>query len=62
MQAEFRRLNSDRKGIKIILSGIHTQPYMLLEKTGIAEKLGRENIFETINEALARAKEIVKEK
>ena len=52
----------DRKGIKIILSGIHTQPYMLLEKTGIAEKLGRENIFETINEALARAKEIVKEK
>ena len=35
---------------------------MLLEKTGIAEKLGRENIFETINEALARAKEIVKEK
>ena len=29
----------DRKGIKIILSGIHTQPYMLLEKTGIAEKI-----------------------
>lgn len=49
----------DRKGMKIILSGIHTQPYMLLEKTGMADKLGRENIFETITEALERAKQII---
>ena len=49
----------DRKGIKIVISGIHTQPYMLLEKTGMADKLGRENIFENINEALARSREIL---
>jgi len=48
----------DRKGITIILSGIHTQPYMLCEKTGMADKIGRENIFDNINGALARASEI----
>ena len=48
----------DRKGITIVLSGIHTQPYILLEKTGLADKLGRENIFDNITDALNRAKEI----
>ena len=46
----------DRKGITIVISGIHTQPYLLLEKTGMADKLGRENIFENINQALDRCK------
>ena len=50
----------DRKGITIVLSGIHTQPYMLCEKTGMAEKIGRENIFDNINGALERAKELTK--
>lgn len=49
----------DRKGVSIVLSGIHTQPYMLCEKTGMADKIGRENIFDNINQALVRAKEIV---
>ena len=52
----------ERKGIVIILSGIHTQPYMLLEKTGFAEKIGRENIYENISEALNRAKQITSKK
>lgn len=50
----------DRKGITIVISGIHTQPYMLLEKTGMADVLGRENIFDNITAALERAAEIVK--
>ena len=50
----------DRHGVTIVLSGIHTQPYMLCEKTGMADKIGRENIFDNIADALARAKEIVK--
>ena len=49
----------DKKGITIILSGIHTQPYMLCEKTGMADKIGRENIFDNISAALARANELV---
>ncbi len=50
----------DQNGIKIVLSGIHTQPYMLCEKMGIAEKIGRENIFDNINGALDRARELTK--
>ena len=49
----------DKKGITIVISGIHTQPYTLLEKTGMAEKLGRENIHDHINGALERAREIL---
>ena len=49
----------DRKGITIVLSGIHTQPFMLCEKTGMTEKIGRENIFDNINAALERAAQIV---
>lgn len=50
----------DRKKITIVISGIHTQPYMLLEKTGMADTLGRENIFDNISAALERAAQIVK--
>ncbi|MBQ4498533.1 MAG: STAS domain-containing protein, partial [Spirochaetaceae bacterium] len=49
-----------RKNITIVISGIHTQPFMLLEKTGMAEKLGHENIFDNIAAALNRARELVK--
>ncbi|MCR5764002.1 MAG: sulfate permease [Treponema sp.] len=48
----------DRKGVTIVLSGIHTQPYILCEKTGMADKIGRENICENINAALERARVI----
>lgn len=48
----------DRKGITIILSGIHTQPFLLCEKTGMTEKLGKENICANINAALERAKTV----
>ena len=50
----------DRKHITIVISGIHSQPYLLLEKTGMADKLGRENIFDNINAAFERARELVK--
>ena len=50
----------DRKGVKIVLSGIHTQPYMLCEKTGMADKIGRENIFDNIDGAMTRARELVR--
>ena len=52
----------DRKHITIILSGVLTQPYMLLEKTGMAEKIGRDNIFESLDAALAHAGELTARK
>lgn len=51
---------SEKNKFTIVISGIHTQPYMLLEKTGMADRLGRENIFDNINGALERANELVK--
>ena len=48
-----------RKNITIVISGIHTQPFMLLEKTGMADKLGHENIFDNITATLKRARELV---
>ena len=56
------KASCERKGVTLVLSGIHTQPYMLCEKTGMAEKIGRENIFDNINGALARAKELAEGK
>lgn len=50
----------DKNKIQIVLSGIHTQPYMLCEKMGMADKIGRENIFDNINDALKRANELIK--
>ena len=51
----------DKKKITMVLSGIHTQPYLLVEKTGMADKLGRENICENIDLALERAGNILTE-
>lgn len=48
----------DRKKITIIISGIHTQPYLLLEKMGTAELIGRENIKPNLDESFARANEL----
>jgi SulP family sulfate permease len=48
-----------KRGITLLLSDIHTQPFMLAVKTGLDRKLGTENIFGNLDEALARAAEIV---
>jgi len=51
----------DRRGVTIVISGIHTQPYMLFEKTGMADKIGRDNICANITAAITRAKTILNE-
>ena len=49
----------DKKGVTIVLSGIHTQPYLLCDKMGILDKLGRQNVCAHIDDAMMRAKEII---
>lgn len=49
----------DRKKIKILISGISKQPFNLLKKTNLIEKIGAENIFENINQALNYSREIL---
>jgi SulP family sulfate permease len=52
----------DHRGIRLILSGPHTQPYVLMENSGFLNQLGRENIAGDIDDALARAQEILAQK
>ncbi len=56
---EQAKASCDKKGVTIVLSGIHTQPYLLCDKMGILDKLGRQNVCSHIDEAMARAKEIL---
>ncbi|MFZ2540930.1 MAG: sulfate permease [Gallionella sp.] len=45
----------------LILCGPHTQPYFLMHQTGFFERLGKENVVANLNEALRRARELLKE-
>jgi SulP family sulfate permease len=44
-----------KRDIALILSGPHTQPYVLMENSGFLDQLGRENIAGDIDEALIKA-------
>ncbi|EDY83753.1 putative permease subfamily, putative [Verrucomicrobiia bacterium DG1235] len=46
-------------GGTIVLSGIHQQPLLTLRKFGLLDKIGRENICMTFDEALDRARNLV---
>jgi sulfate permease, SulP family len=43
----------------LILSGPHTQPYVLMEKSGFLDRVGAENIAADLESAVARARELV---
>ena len=49
----------DKNGITIVISGIHTQPYILFSKMGMIEKLGKENMCADIKEALSRTNQLL---
>jgi hypothetical protein len=43
----------------LLLGGVHAQPLFEMVRVGLDQKIGLENTFETLEEALARAKQIV---
>lgn len=47
---------------KILLSGVNEQVHTALDKGGVADQIGQENICSNITEALARAEEIINKK
>jgi SulP family sulfate permease len=53
--------DSMKKGIKVIFSGMHAQPYRVLEQTGFLKKINEKDICGNIDIALARAEEVLKE-
>lgn len=46
----------------LVLSGPHTQPYFLMEKSGFLQRVGPENIAADLESAVARARELVAKK
>jgi SulP family sulfate permease len=48
---------SRRDGSLVILSDVHTQPVVAIERSGLFEELGEENIHGNIDDALNRARE-----
>jgi SulP family sulfate permease len=49
---------SRREKIQIILSGVTDEVYQVLVKSGFADELGREFIFDHISKALDKANEL----
>lgn len=50
-----------RQGIRFLIAGIHAQPLHALERAGRTERYGRENFVASLDEALARAGDLVRE-
>ncbi len=50
---------TQREGTHLILSGVHTQPLFALEKIGLADQIGRENLCENLDTSIKRAKNII---
>ena len=48
--------NSKKHGIAFILSDVHTQPLMALERASLLDAIGEENVFGNIDDALDRAR------
>jgi SulP family sulfate permease len=51
---------SDKEGIQLVLSGVNDKIKAMLDKSGLANKVGKENICSNINEALERTNELIK--
>lgn len=49
----------ERQGTTLILSGVHAQPYLTIDKAGKLEFFGGENVLTNIDLALNRAREIL---
>ena len=52
-------VRSQRCGMTLVLSGVNENVYKTLDKAGLVEMIGKENVRNHINGALARAQEIV---
>lgn len=51
--------NCRKYGIGFIISDLHAQPLFAVDQAGLLEKIGKENIFGNIDDALNRTREIL---
>jgi len=52
-------VKSRKTNTTLILSGVHAQPLIVLERSGLLEEIGEENVFGNIDDALNRAREVL---
>jgi len=52
--AQTRRDNS-----VLMLAGVHTQPLIAMDRAGLLDKVGVDNVFENVNDALKAARDLV---
>jgi len=48
---------SRAEGVRVMLSGVHTQPRAALERSGLLARIGEENVFDDLDAALAAARD-----
>ena len=46
-------------GTQLVLSGVHAQPLFALQRSGLLDRVGEENVFGNIDAALNRARELL---
>ncbi len=53
------RVKLESQKIALVISGAHSQPLKMMDKSGFIEKIGKDRVCENIDLALAKAREIV---
>ena len=48
------------KGVDMIITGAHSQPLHMMQKSGFLEKIGEDRVLENIDAALEKSREILK--
>jgi sulfate permease, SulP family len=48
-----------KNGISLIISDLHTQPLIAMERSGLLKEIGEDNVFGNIDDALNRAREVL---
>ena len=57
LESLYERLHGHGK--HLILSGPHTQPFLMMDKAGFLDRIGRDNVVDNIDAALARSRDIL---
>ncbi|MBM4163307.1 MAG: STAS domain-containing protein [Lentisphaerae bacterium] len=47
----------EKRGTRLILAGVHSQPLVLMTRSGFLDRVGQDNVFGDIDDALNRARE-----
>jgi SulP family sulfate permease len=51
-----------RDGAALLLAGVHAQPLVVMERSGMLERIGTENLFESYADAVERARQLASQR